>query len=59
MAERAGEGSRDDAAANLEGRTIRASNNRRRRMEEGHTWLKVKSAFFYADDGMVAFANPG
>ena len=28
-------------------------------MEEGHTWLKVKSSFFYPENRMVASTNLG
>ena len=39
--------------------TIRASNNGKWRTEEGYTQLKVKAAFFYAENKMVASTNTG
>ena len=59
--EQAGGGRSDnnDDAAQPAGKTIRARNYGGRQMEEGHVRLKLKTAFFYADNGMVASTNPG
>ena len=59
VAERDGGYSSDDDAEQTTGRTIRARDKRRRRTEEVHKRLKVKTAFLYADDGMVASTDPG
>ena len=59
VAEGAGGDTSDDDAAHPESRTIRERDNGQRRMEEGHTWLKVKAYFFYKDDGMVDSTYPG
>ena len=45
--------------AQTEGREIRYQDNGSQWAEEGHHWLMVKVAFFYADDGMVASIDPG
>ena len=59
VAEIDGAGSSNDDATQPAGRTIWASGNVNRRTEEGHTRLKVKAVFFYADNMMVAFTDPG
>ena len=59
VAEIAGGDSSKDEAEHPEGRTIRASNNGKWRTEEGHTRLKVKELFLYADKRMVASTNLG
>ena len=59
VAERAGVDIIKDDAAQPEGRTIRASDNGRRRTEEGDTWLKLKAVLFYSDNRMVASTNSG
>ena len=41
------------------GRTISARDKGERRTEGGNTRLKVKAAFFYVDNGMVASTNSG
>ena len=38
---------------------IREHDEGQQRTEDGHTRLRVKAEFFYADDGMVASTNPG
>ena len=43
----------------MAGRTIWDQDNGRRRADEGHQRLNVKAALFYADDGMVAYTDPG
>ena len=59
MAERAEGDSIKDDVAQPAVRTIRTSNNIRRQMEEEHTQLKVKEAFLYADNGILASTNLG
>ena len=50
--------SRDEAVQPVR-QTFRIRDNGRRRIEGGHTWLKVQAAFLYADNGMVDSTNPG
>ena len=40
-------------------RTIRERDDGRRRADEGHASLTVQVLFFYADDGLVAYTDPG
>ena len=54
VAEKYGGGSSNNDVAQPVGRKIQASNDGRRGKEERHTRLKLKAAFFYAEDGMVA-----
>ena len=55
-----GESSDDDGdVAQTVERTIREQDDGRRQAEEGHASLMMKSAFFYADDGVVASTDPG
>ena len=58
VAEGDGGDSSDDNMAQPARRTIRECDDGRQRTEEEHTWLKVKAAFFYVDDGMVASTDP-
>ena len=58
VAEKYGGGSSNNDVAQPVGRKIQASNDGRRGKEERHTRLKLKAAFFYAEDGMVASIDP-
>ena len=46
-------------AAQLERQTIMVRDDRQRRTEEGHIWLKVQDDILYADNGMVASTDLG
>ena len=62
VAERAGGHISDDDYNEAElpaGKMIQARDDGHWRVEEGHARLKVKAALIYADDGMVAYTNPG
>ena len=45
--------------AQLAVRTIRERDDGRRRADEEHASLMVQALFFYADDGLVAYIDPG
>ena len=54
VTERSGGDISDANATHPASRMIRARDNGRQSMEEGNTRLKMKAAFFYVKDGMVA-----
>ena len=43
----------------MSGRTIRDRDDGRQQVEEGHQQTKVKEAFLYDDNGILASTNPG
>ena len=43
----------------MAGRTIQDRDDGKQWTEEGHQWLTVKAALFYANNGVVASTDPG